>query len=53
MKTKQKQFTMKMDEGTKQKLELLSNNMKFKFNLSAVVRDLIQKAHDQCAKNNN
>jgi predicted DNA-binding protein len=50
MKNETKQFTMKMDEQTKHKLELLSNNMKFKFNLSAVVRELINQAHEEYAK---
>lgn len=40
-----KQFTMKMDADTRQKLELLSNNTGYKFNLSMVIRDLINKAY--------
>ena len=50
MKQTQKQFTMNMNDETKQKLELLSNNMKYRFNLSAVIRDLIDQAHENYAK---
>ena len=41
---------MKMDDQTRQQLELLSNNMTHRFNLSAVIRDLINKAFEKYAK---
>lgn len=40
---------MKMDDQTRQQLELLSNNMTYRFNLSAVIRDLIKKAYEKYA----
>jgi len=52
MKTKQKQFTMKMDETTRQRLELLSNNPIDKYNLSKTLRGLITKAFERYEQNN-
>ena len=49
MKKETKQFTMKMDDQTRQQLELLSNNMTHRYNLSAVIRDLIKKAYEKYA----
>jgi predicted DNA-binding protein len=46
-----KQFTMKMDDETRKRLEILSNNTDYKFNLSKVIRDLINKAYENYAKN--
>jgi hypothetical protein len=43
--SKKKMFSLVLDETTREKLELLSNNQDYKFNLSAVLRDLIEKEY--------
>jgi hypothetical protein len=43
-----KQFTMKVSAETKQKLETLSSDEKYRYCYAKVIRDLINKAHDKC-----
>jgi hypothetical protein len=44
-------FIMRLDFDTKQKMETLSSNQKYKYNLSALVRDLIKLEHQKLLNN--